>query len=35
MVLTKGGAGYREAHVTHEPINTGTTPVRVIEVELK
>jgi hypothetical protein len=35
MVLTKGGAGYREAHVTHEPINTGSAPVRVIEVELK
>jgi len=35
MVLTKGGAGYREAHVTHEPINTGTSPVRVIEVEIK
>jgi mannose-6-phosphate isomerase-like protein (cupin superfamily) len=35
MVLERGGAGYREAHVTHEPINTGTTPVRVIEVEIK
>jgi hypothetical protein len=35
MVLERGGAGYREANVTHEPINTGTTPVRVIEVEIK
>lgn len=35
MVLERGGAGYREAHVTHEPINTGSTPVRVIEVEIK
>jgi mannose-6-phosphate isomerase-like protein (cupin superfamily) len=35
MVLVRGGAGYREAHVTHEPINTGSTPVRVIEVEIK
>lgn len=35
MVLERGGAGYREAHVTHEPINTGSAPVRVIEVEIK
>jgi hypothetical protein len=35
MVLERGGAGYREAHVTHEPINIGTAPVRVIEVEIK
>lgn len=35
MVLERGGAGYRDAHVTHEPINTGSTPVRVIEVEIK
>lgn len=35
MALTAGGAGYRDANVTHEPINTGTKPVRVIEVELK
>jgi len=35
MVLERGGAGYREAHVTHEPINTGKSPVRVIEVEIK
>lgn len=35
MELEAGGVGYREANVTHEPINTGTAPVRVIEVELK
>jgi quercetin dioxygenase-like cupin family protein len=35
MELPTGGAGYREANVTHEPINTGKAPVRVIEVELK
>jgi mannose-6-phosphate isomerase-like protein (cupin superfamily) len=35
MKLERGGAGYREANVTHEPINTGSTPVRVIEVEIK
>jgi mannose-6-phosphate isomerase-like protein (cupin superfamily) len=35
MNLTPGGAGFREANVTHEPINTGKTPVRVTEVELK
>jgi mannose-6-phosphate isomerase-like protein (cupin superfamily) len=33
--LDAGGVGYREANVTHEPTNTGKTPVRVIEVELK
>jgi mannose-6-phosphate isomerase-like protein (cupin superfamily) len=33
--LTSGGVGYRDANVTHEPINTGTKPVKVIEVELK
>jgi mannose-6-phosphate isomerase-like protein (cupin superfamily) len=33
--LDAGGVGYRDANVTHEPVNTGTTPVRVIEVELK
>ena len=33
--LEAGGAGYREANVTHQPVNTGTSPVRVIEVELK
>ena len=33
--LDRGGAGFREANVTHEPTNTGKTPVRVIEVELK
>lgn len=35
MALTAGGAGYRDANVTHEPINVGTKPVKVIEVELK
>ena len=35
MTLTAGGVGYREANVSHEPINTGTKPVKVIEVELK
>ena len=33
--LDVGGVGFREANVTHEPVNTGTSPVRVIEVELK
>ena len=33
--LDAGGAGFREANVTHQPVNTGSTPVRVIEVELK
>lgn len=33
--LDHGGAGFREANVTHEPTNPGKTPVRVIEVELK
>jgi mannose-6-phosphate isomerase-like protein (cupin superfamily) len=33
--LDRGGAGFREANVAHEPTNPGKTPVRVIEVELK
>jgi mannose-6-phosphate isomerase-like protein (cupin superfamily) len=33
--LERGGAGFREANVTHEPTNPGKTPLRVIEVELK
>jgi mannose-6-phosphate isomerase-like protein (cupin superfamily) len=33
--LDRGGAGFRDANVTHEPTNPGKTPVRVIEVELK
>lgn len=33
--LDTGGVGYRDANVTHEPVNPGKTPVRVIEVELK
>lgn len=35
MKLEAGGAGFREANVSHEPTNPGTSPVRVIEVELK
>ena len=35
MKLEPGGAGFREANVSHEPTNPGKTPVRVIEVELK
>jgi quercetin dioxygenase-like cupin family protein len=35
MKLEAGGAGFREANVTHEPVNPGSSPVRVIEVELK
>jgi len=35
MKLEPGGAGYRDANVTHQPVNTGKTLVRVIEVELK
>ncbi len=35
MNLPRGGAGFREANVTHEPIAKGTSPIRVIEVELK
>lgn len=34
-MLSAGGAGYRDANVTHEPTNVGSTPVRVVEVELK
>jgi hypothetical protein len=33
--LDVGGVGFRDANVTHEPTNTGSTPIRVIEVELK
>jgi mannose-6-phosphate isomerase-like protein (cupin superfamily) len=33
--LNPGGAGYRDANVTHEAINVGSKPVRVIEVEIK
>jgi quercetin dioxygenase-like cupin family protein len=35
LELPAGGVGYRDANVTHEAINPGKTPVRVIEVELK
>ena len=30
-----GSVGFREANVTHQVTNPGTTPMRVIEVELK
>jgi mannose-6-phosphate isomerase-like protein (cupin superfamily) len=33
--LERGGVGFRDANVTHEPVNPGKVPVRVIEVELK
>ena len=33
--LARGAVGYRDANVTHEPINPGKTPIRVIEVEIK
>lgn len=35
MELKRGSAGFREAKVTHEAINMGDKPVRVIEVEIK
>jgi mannose-6-phosphate isomerase-like protein (cupin superfamily) len=35
LELPSGGVGYRDANVSHEAINPGKTPVRVIEVELK
>jgi hypothetical protein len=35
MNLQRGNAGFREANVTHEPIAKGSSPIRVIEVELK
>ena len=35
MNLERGGAGFREANVTHEPMAQGTSPIRVIEVEPK
>jgi mannose-6-phosphate isomerase-like protein (cupin superfamily) len=33
--LKRGTAGFRAANVTHEAVNRGDTPVRVIEVEIK
>jgi len=33
--LDVGSVGFRDANVTHAPVNTGMAPVRVIEVELK
>jgi mannose-6-phosphate isomerase-like protein (cupin superfamily) len=35
LELNRGGVGYREANVTHEAVNMGNRPVRVIEVEIK
>ena len=35
LELPSGGVGFRDANVTHEAVNPGKTPVRVIEVELK
>jgi mannose-6-phosphate isomerase-like protein (cupin superfamily) len=35
LELKRGGAGYREANVTHEAVNMGRQPIRVIEVEIK
>lgn len=35
MNLEAGGVGFRDANVTHEAVNPGKAPVRVIEVELK
>jgi mannose-6-phosphate isomerase-like protein (cupin superfamily) len=33
--LETGGVGFREAKASHEPTNPGSSPIRVIEVELK
>lgn len=33
--LEAGSVGFRDANVTHAPMNPGSSPVRVIEVELK
>lgn len=35
LKLEAGGVGYREANVTHEPINRSKSRIRVIEVEIK
>ena len=35
LELKRGGVGYREANVTHEAVNMGSKPMRVIEVEIK
>jgi len=35
LELKDGDVGYRDAHVTHEAINMGKTPIKVIEVEIK
>jgi quercetin dioxygenase-like cupin family protein len=33
--FSAGDAGWRDAHVTHEVFNSGKTPMRIVEVELK
>ena len=35
LELKAGDVGYRDAHVTHEAVNMGKTPITVIEVEIK
>jgi len=35
LELKDGDVGYRDAHVTHEAVNMGKTPIKVIEVEIK
>ena len=35
MAFKSGSVGFREANATHQVANPGTTPMRVIEVELK
>ena len=35
LQLKDGDVGYRDAHVTHEAVNMGKTPIKVIEVEIK
>jgi quercetin dioxygenase-like cupin family protein len=35
VAFETGSVGYREANVTHQGRNPGTTPMRVIEVEIK
>jgi quercetin dioxygenase-like cupin family protein len=35
LQLKDGDVGYRDAHVTHEAVNMGKSPIKVIEVEIK
>jgi quercetin dioxygenase-like cupin family protein len=35
VAFETGSVGFREAHVTHQAANPGTSPMRVIEVEIK